>query len=233
MNNQKGVGLAEILISLLLSSLIMTALMHQYIKIKQHYVRMQALLEQDTEMQLAIDVMRDSIRQAGFAPCLGIDRLMTVDKLKGLEIKGHELFIHRMSSSFETILTINNATKILTTHTNNHLFSRPILIADCVHAEIQTVKNVQITHAGKLINLSQPLLFDYTPPIYVGEWLDEQFFVPPAGGLFYKVQHADELTHVIKKMLVKRLAGNPAFVSVSLQTDRAHSIDIETRVRAQ
>lgn len=234
-------GLTEILVSLFLASLIMTALMNHYIKTKQHYVHLQGAIEDDTNMQLVADFMRNSIRQAGFTPCLGIERLITIDKrdghdhLKALEIHDQAaLLINRMSPYFDTILTISNSTQLLATHTKKLHSSHPILIADCTHAEVQNVVRVIQIPAGQLVTLSQPLSFEYTPPIYIGEWLEEQFFVGASGGIFYQGHHTDELSHQVKNMSAKRLIESKGImVHVSLRSDKTHTLNLDTMVRAQ
>ena len=228
-----GFGLPETMISLFLASLIMAALMHQYISTKRHYAHLQKVLEDDTELQLATEFIRDRIRQAGFTPCLSLHYLTDI---KAIQIDAQpkpSLRIHRMSSYFNQILDVPNPTQLLLTRESLLYAEKPILIADCYHAEIQTVSDVSQTVSGQLVTLSKPLAFSYKTPIYAGEWLDELFFISSKGGLFYQENHAEELTPLVKTMTLK-LDSNPerTFVSVSFGLKNSHTLDFQTRVRA-
>lgn len=240
MSKQKGVGLAEILISLFLASLIMTALMSHYIKTKQHYIQLQAAIDDDAEKLLVADFMRDSIRQAGFTPCIGIEHLISFDhrygekNFKSFEIHDQALVIHRMNPSFDSVVTQSKITEIVATNTQKFHIERPILIADCMHAEVQNITSVIQTSSNQVITIAHPLLFEYVPPIYIGEWLEEQFFVRASRGLFYRSHHTDELTDQIKNMSVKRLPhANGTVLSVVLNSDNGHPLLLETKVRSQ
>ena len=99
MNKQRGVGLPEVMISLLLASLIITALMNHYINVKQHYFHLQSVMDETMELQLVADFMRDSIRQAGFTPCVSVEHLTTLDQRNG-----HE---HLLAIEVDTVLSIH------------------------------------------------------------------------------------------------------------------------------
>ncbi len=234
MNKQQGFGLPEVMISLLLTSLIITALMNHYLSTKQYYSHLQSSMDESMELQLVSDFMRDSIRQAGFTPCLSVDHLITLDQrdghgnLSAIEI-GAELKINRMSPWFDVMLDRSNSTQILLTRNNTIRDDRPILIADCYHAEVQRVLGVTNTANGQMVTLANPLVFTYQPPVYVGEWLQERFFIRQARGLFYQRDHADELTPLVKTMSLN-LKTNLVQVNLGLDGDR--ELEFETRVRA-
>lgn len=239
MNNQQGTGLVEIMIGLLLSSLIMTALMNHYLVTKRQYAHLQMALDEAMALQLASDVMRDSIRQAGFTPCLNIDQLTTLDhrdnheNLMALDVSSG-LQINRMSPYFDVVNDIVNSTQLLVTPDKTILTTRPLLIADCYHAEVHRVSAINQTSRGQFITLQNPLTFTYQPPVYVGEWLQERFFVQSPGGLYYHRHHTDELTTLVKTMFVtiqKKIINT--LVQVKLGLDDGRTLTLDTKVRAR
>ena len=234
MNNQQGAGLAEIMISLLLASLLMTALMNHYISMKRQYNHLQTALDEAMELQLASDFMRDSIRQAGFTPCLNLDRLNIVDHREGgepvmaINVSHKDLRINRMSPYFDVVTDISSPTHLLITHKKTLHVSHPILIADCYHAEIHRLREVN----GQQITLEKPLAFTYQPPIYIGEWVQERFFVRPQGGLFYQREHTDELTSLVKTMSAGVRESKNTLVQNRLGLNGGRTLELVTRVRS-
>lgn len=231
-DKQAGLGLPEMMISLFLSGMITVALMNQYVGIKQHFLRLQAAMGEALDVQWAGELIRDSIRHAGFTPCLNLDNLIVQDQrnspmhLTAVEL-GSDLVIHRMSSKFNVVVGEPSSTYLQTTrdailHTN-----QSILIADCEHAEVQNVLAVHNAQNVQYITLEKPLAFHYQPPIYVGEWLQERFFVRRLG-LFYQQEHVDELTDQITSMSLKQLASR---IQVMFRTKSGQVYELETAIR--
>ena len=77
--NNKGIGLVEILISLTLSCFIIILLQRHYLSVRQQYIYIKSALERNIEVKLASLLLRKSIREAGFTPCLGVENLSTID----------------------------------------------------------------------------------------------------------------------------------------------------------
>ena len=234
MKKQQGFGLPEVMISLLLSSFIMIALMNHYISTKQHYVYLQSAMDDAMELQWVVDFMRDSIRQAGFTPCLSINNLATYDHrdghahLSAIEV-GEELHVNRMSTYFNEMLDgFSSSQLLLTSNTAIHK-DRPILIADCYHAEVQRIVNVSNTTNGQIVTLASPLTFTYKHPVYVGEWMQERFFVRASRGLFYQRAQTDELTSLVKTITIKQQTN---LVTINLGLGGDQWLALETRVRA-
>lgn len=225
-NKQQGIGLPEVMISLLLASLIIIALMNHYISIKQHYSRLQSSVDDAMELQWAGDIIRDSIRQAGFTPCLNVEHLIT-ENLAAIEVDV-DLKINRMSSRFNMVLNNSNPSRILLTSTTLLHDDRSVLIADCYHAEVGRVLEVKHSSNGQMVVLANPLIFVYQPPVYVGEWVQERFFIRQSKGLFYQRDHTDELTPLVKNMLVKQTKN---LVKVILVLKNGMDLELETRIR--
>ena len=233
MKRFEGLGLPEMMISLFLASLIMTALLQHYISIKQHYRTLQSTLDTANETQWVIDLIRNSIRQAGFTPCLRIDRLIAIDHRQGqnrLEAINTDniLQINRMSSHFDEVNEWVNSSQLITTRTQTVHSKSPLLIADCYHAEVVTAKEVKYMPNKQLITLNQALLFTYQPPVFIGEWIEERFFIRK-GRLLYRYHHTDELTPTINTMSVHTKAAQ---VEVTLGQKQGPTLQIKTRIRA-
>jgi type II secretory pathway component PulJ len=246
MTHQKGLGLPELLIALMLSSFIMTGLMHHYLSAKKQYTDIQKKLERSIDLQLVTDLMRDSIRRAGFTPCLSINHLITLDQrsepkhLVAVELGSDTtpwLRISRMNEHFDTVLKITSQTRLSTTNTHLLHHDQSILITDCYHAEVQKVGEATHTIGNQNITFIKPLAFAYHEPIFVGEWLEETYSIRIGSdgkkALFYQHQHAEELTTAVHTMAA-RLNSNQRsmLLQIILGLDKEHALELETMVRA-
>lgn len=246
MNNQCGVGLAELLIALLLASFTTITLMRHYLNTKQQYHHTQTSLEQSIELQLVTDMIRDSARRAGFTPCLGIEHLISLDRrgdqknLVAIQV-GKEgassLHINRMSEHFSTVSKIVGSVELLTTNNQTMHRNQAILVADCYHAEIHTISRLSRMGSGKKITLTHPLAFVYHPPIYVGAWLEETYFIQSKDQdtqtlYYHRNHHSEELTTVVHGLSsrVEKHRGR-TLLHVTLHLDNAHPLEIETMAR--
>ena len=234
MIKQKGFGLPEVMISLLLAGLVNIALLNHFISIKQQHSHLQSTMDDAMELQLAADLIRDSIRQAGFTPCMSLNQLITVDQrdahegLSGIET-GNELIIQRMGSEFNVMQDRLDSTRIVLTNDSIIRTDRPIIIADCFHAEVQNVLDVHHSAEGQVVTLANPLAFTYQQPAYAGEWLHERFFIRALRGLFYQRHHTDQLSPLVKTW---SLQENEHLVLVRLGLDKHQFLMIDARVRA-
>lgn len=248
MPHQEGLGLSELLIALLLSSFIMTGLMHHYLATKKQYSDIQKKLERSIDLQLVTDLIRDSIRKAGFTPCLSIDHLVTLDQRSepkhlvalevGADVTTPWLRTRRMSEHFDIVQQITNPMQLFTSHLQPLHRDQSIIIADCYHAEVQKISHVNGVSDGQIVMLSQPLAFTYHEPIYVGEWLEEVYSIRTGqngeSALFYQhYKHAEELTrtvHTLSARLIKEQGG--VLVEIILGVDNAQTLKLETMIRA-
>ena len=246
MNNQRGVGLAELLIALLLASFTTMTLMRHYLNTKQQYHHIQASLEQNIELQLVTDMIRDSARRAGFTPCLGIEHLISLDRrsdqknlvaIKAEKDGGSSLHINRMSEHFSIVSKIVGSVELLTSNNQTMHRDQTVLIADCYHAEVQTISRLSRMGSGQKITLTLPLAFVYHPPIYVGAWVEETYFIqskdPDKQTLYYhRNHHSEELTTVVHGLSsrVEQHRGR-TLLQVILHLDNAHQLELETMVR--
>ncbi len=227
MNRQSGISLPEIMIALLLASMITTALMNQYIITKRHYLHLQALWNDDIELKQTTDFIRDSIRQAGFTPCLSLDYLDTPHK--PAMAAGSGLNINRMSPCFDVLLNVSSPNQIIISHRYPLRKGEAVMIADCYHAEVRRISHIIHSPGRQMLELDMPLNFTYQQPAYAGEWLQEHFYVKKSGGLFYHRLHSDELTPLVKGMSLMRQGR---FVQVLLNLEGSRELVFETKVRA-
>lgn len=244
MTKQQGVSLVELLISALLASLLVTLVLQQYLVSKRQYLHLHARLEQDIELQLINDLLRDSVRRAGFTPCRGINSLQSRDRRNGKTAltaitvgKQNSLTINRMSEQFTTAKSLLNSKQLLLRSNAQFETHQVILIADCYHAEVMQVLHAKKTPAGTILTLRNNLAFDYSEPIYVGEWVEETFFIQKnqkgKSALFYQLKRAEELSDRIGKMAVElKSYGSNALVAVSWGLTNSQTVEIETEVRA-
>ncbi|MFA5959290.1 MAG: prepilin-type N-terminal cleavage/methylation domain-containing protein [Tatlockia sp.] len=239
---QQGMGLVELLISLFIGSLVLSLLMHQYLLGKTHYVQTNAQIEETVDLHMVSSFMRNSLRNAGFTPCRGISSLQTEDTRNGkshlsaVESKGQSLSLNRMSGEFSTVIQQLSPNELLLRTFLPLKSAQNILIADCFHAEVQPLPRIQKTAGGAYLTLNKKLRFEYQPPIYVGEWIEEQFFIQKNSqgnpALFYHQKRSEELTETIRSLEpeISRHKGG-ARVTLKLGLKQGTYQVIETRVR--
>jgi hypothetical protein len=238
MNNQAGISLSEVLISLFLASLIMTVLMQLYLGNKRQYLQAQHVLSDNLEVQWVSDLFSDSVRRAGFTPCLGVDLMEIKDWrnstriISGIETPSQQLIqINRMSEHFAKILKIQNALQVLVPDAEGLKEGHPVMIADCDHGEVHQVFGINKLANGYLITLKSPLMFSYAPSVYLGQWLEEQWFIKH-NSLHYKLFQAEELTPLIHSLEVKeKRFHNKRLIEIILGLDHDKSRRLIVAVR--
>ena len=239
---QRGISLLEVMIALVSSSLIMLVLTNQYVGVKRHYAYFEKNLEQSLDLQLVSDLIRDSARKAGFTPCLGIDHLASIDRRNGhqgvasIEIQSTPnpgFTSNHMHEQFGVLITQRSPTQLIVTKNTLVTEKKPVLIADCYHAEIHTVSAVKRMSLHQELRLEQPLMFDYVPPVYIGEWLEERFYVrKEKATLFYQLGHTDAISNAVHGLTVSlKTSHSKRLLQVILALDKNHTIKLDTMLR--
>lgn len=213
MPKTNGFSLAELLIALWLSSLIFTVILQLYITTKSQYQVINKRLSQEFEVRWVMDLISDSVRRAGFTPCMGIDSLKTTDRRnssKGipaivlLSSPQPKIQVNRMSDNFVNVLKRINAYEILVSEDSAINSQRPIIIADCKHAEIHTISSVQQSTEGRVVVLNNPMLFAFDNKAYLGEWIEEEWLVKKnirgISNLYYRMNRSEELSSLVHGM---------------------------------
>ncbi|WP_131780936.1 PilW family protein [Legionella gresilensis] len=242
MIKQRGISLLELMISLFLFCLLLEIVTQSYLNSKRQYLIAQQKLDNTFDIQLVSQLIRASIRSAGFTPCLNSDYLIMQDRrnssdlqLSSIQIKGNNLTIRHMSDDFFTVKRQLDSKHLLITDNKILTKGDDVLIADCVHGEVHKINSVEYTASGLLVGLKKPISFHYITPMYIGTWLEEQFFTKAdkygVENLFYKLKHAEQLTSLVNHFSVKMLKKEGyRFIDVILGIgDKV--IDLHTRVR--
>ena len=232
------------LVALLLASLLSTITLRHYMSAKRQYLLVQSAIEENNALLEVITHIREGVRKAGFTPCLTLAHLEVLDrrneshKIFPFKIDGPSLEINRMSDYFETVIEQNNASTRLVTRTRPINLGNPVIIADCRHAEVLNITKVQRAREGQMISFAKSLIFTYHSPVYVGEWLEERFFMKTAHSgknvLMYHNHHTDVLTDSIQSLFIEaKTVSYHTVLRVRLGQSHSDPITFVTRVRAQ
>lgn len=235
-----GFGLLELLLSLFLASIILLGLMTQLQVLRTHVLSASRQTLQSLELQYVTELMRSSIREAGFTPCMALNKLQVMDTRTGnfnplalSKPKLNSVLIQRMSSSFDWVISIAEQKELVTTSSHRFSIKRPIIIADCHHAEIHQLDTVRFLNRAQRLVLAKPLMYQFKGPIYVGDWISEHFFVVADGGLQVGYEHArsQEISRLIQAMRV-RFDKATSYVLVDIEFKLQDQIKhLITRVR--
>lgn len=246
MIKSSGFTLIEMVITMFLSCMVIMLLTKQYFLVKQQYLRVVTVINQQLEVQWVVDLLRSSIRQAGFTPCKSINRLASFDSRHPANIivaisaskqPDVSLTIARMSPYFDRALRIMDSNQLEITAVSRIQNGDDILIADCHHAEVQTVAAIQGAKQGRLITLNKPLQFNYGYPIYVGVWIEERYFIhtnkTQQKTLYYEQKHhAEELSSHIDDMDIQLVnKAGATLVNLKLSAPQDKKLALQTRVR--
>ncbi|KTD53787.1 hypothetical protein Lsan_4197 [Legionella santicrucis] len=245
MKKQGGMSLSEVLISLFLASVIMTTLIQFYLESKHQYLEIEKILESDFDVQWVGDLLSDSIRRAGFTPCLGLDQLNVIDhrnyqnNIHALKVENHPsqfIQVSRMKESFAKLIKIESPTTLLVQHLVALNEKRPLLIADCNHAEIHELMGINQQANETRIILKKPLIYFYETSAYVGEFLEERWFIKKnakrQNTLYYQWVQTEEVTSLVHSLSIKKqFIQNKQFLEVTLglEDDKTHKIMITVR----
>lgn len=245
MNRRSGFSLSEVLISLFIASLLMTTLFQFYLSNKQQYQNVQNMLDSGMEVQWVSEMIKDSVRRAGFTPCLGVDQLRIVDRrrttqnMEALVVAPSPLQsiqVNRMSDSFNTIIKIHSSIEIEIPRESRINERMSILIADCHHAEIHQIYRVDPLKHSVLVTLTKPLVFAYHFPVYLGEWIEETWSIQSNKKgikvLFYQLAQREELTDLIHSFHIKRysIKGKQLLsIVLGLDKDKSHQFVVAVR----
>lgn len=223
--NIRGFSLSEVLIGLLLASLILTGLIKQYAQVYRQDSILNTKLEQNSDLQLVGELFRNSMRGAGFTPCGYLDDLhkdLNVD-LSAVKIFPNAIEIIRMSEGYyefynnaDALRFLNNATKL-----------KQFMVTDCYHVEVLT-NNLSALHWSTGLSF---IATNYIPPIYIGEYINEKFWLKDAQSLYYKFKHSEKISDYIKSMEASWLDNNLMQVKLILLNDSVTTMLVRVRNR--
>ena len=232
----RGFGLVELSISLLLSTMIMMLLVQQVIHIRRQYQQVETFIDESMGLAWASDLIRHSIRSAGFTPCLRLDHLTTAahQNFSPIEVSNSpnaSITIRRMDERVARVLE-QRSTSVLRVEPIPFQLKKTVLIADCKHAEVHELEKIKSTSSGMILTLKAPLRFTYEAPVYVGEWVVETFFIKKSA-LYYKNARVDALARCIHDFDVKLSANqDKKLIQLRLTLDGGRVGVLDTMVRA-
>lgn len=239
---ERGYSLLEVLFGLFLSSIMMLSFTQMYLATKRHYLHTQHLLESSLELQWVRDWLSHSIRSAGFTPCMSIDNLETIDmrnksrKFKALEIQNSPqplIQSNRMKERFNELKYMLSSNQMMISKTIKVHENKPLLIADCEHAEVHQILNAVDLKTQSLLTLTQPLKYSYTPPTYIGEWLEEKWFIKlnsiGVKSLYHKITQSEEVTPLIRDMRIKKQSKQLIDIELVLDKKEKHQLLVAVR----
>ncbi len=237
---QKGSSLAEVLISLFLSTLIIASLMQMYLCHKRHYQQFQSDLDMLYDLQQISALMRQSLMSAGFTPCLALDKLTAIDRraddktVHALQTATNPSMLHtsRMSEKFYPLLKVTGSRHLLLSAKALVNARHPVLIADCFHAEVHRIDSIEHSPQAVSIQLARPLRFNYQNGSYIGEWIEEKWLVRPnpqgVSSIYLQSRGSEELSSMISAM---KLNQNKKLIEVALQTQTQKKFYFVTAMR--
>ena len=199
--NERGLSILECMLGMTLALSLLHLLLQHYLQIKQETAVTRENLQQIARMQTVLPLLENRGHQAGFTPCLPIDHLRNVDHRNGQSLKAiiientpfFKITFQHMAHFVPVAAPMAENQWTLVEHWRPKS-QVPIMIADCQHAEVLDKYQIQ----GQTVRFLQKLKYHYQPPIFVGEWQRESFWLQRnlqgKSALFYQAyQHAEEL----------------------------------------
>lgn len=246
MKEQSGFSLSEMLISLFLASLITITFSQLYLSSKSQYLKAQELLEINFDLEWVSALLSDSIRKAGFTPCMGIEHLKTNDSRQlrraiiSFQIENIpylQFQVNRMNEVFTEVVNIVSPTQVVITQSVISNIKHPLMISDCRHAEVHEILKMDRLVNGYLITLTKPLMFTYDKTTYLGEWLEERWFIKPnAEGektLHYKLFQTEELSPLVHLFYINTdLISKKQVFNIIIGTDEENIRKLRVSVRS-
>lgn len=245
MNKQQGFGFIELLLALLISSLIGTLFVEFYLNTKKSYLKVEHELDLGFDKQWLADILSDSIRRAGFTPCLPINRLDALDRRinktisAGLIVENtlrQHILVLRMNEQFTDLLGLRDRQSLLISNELALKVNRPLIIADCEHAEVHHIQSITHLKNQNLIQLEKPLHFQFSDHAFVGQWLEEEWFIRRSkrgrNTLYYRLGKIEELSEQVHglRTQVAVVAGKQK-VDIALEWDNQQRQEITVIVR--
>ena len=241
---QQAFGLVELLLGLLLGSFLLMLLTRQYLIAKQHSDKTFQAIQLAYDKQAISELLRRSIRQAGFTPCGALGQLVmpsddgTAPKQAIAVNVGDKqaLQIMRMSDEVAIVTKVLSPHQLIVEADATFKLKEKVLLADCFHAEVNTITASRRLGTNWQIALKQALHFTYVPPIYIGEWLEERFFVDKnrsgVNALYYQHQHAEEFATFVQSMTATSVKTTTRQrVSLDFVLSQKEAWHLETTVR--
>lgn len=223
---KSGFALSEILISLLLVGILFSGLLQQYLQVYRQDIFLTKKIARHFDLQYLIALLRSSLRNAGFTPCANLNSLSTVD-LQAFKQLPAGFAVTRMSENYKSFNVLNHTMTLPIAFRNNN--SNKLLIADCLHAELLDFTVVKKGLKTVSIKLNSSPTFRYIAPIYIGELLNESFYLKGTD-IYFKDYRASKLISGVQRF-ASIAAEDLVQVDISLQGLQMQSL--LTRIRSK
>ena len=199
----KGLSFIETLIALVLVGLLMNALLHCYANSKQQELQFEKMVHLSLERQWIQDLLSQSIRRAGFTPCLSLQYLNLPFKAIHIE-HASSLTLHRMDEHFSQVMHVLNERQIALEPGVSFHRKQKIIIAGCERAQLNQVESVSASLGALLVTLKDPLDSGLSATLYVGAWLRERWYAKAHQGLFYESEHSEVMSPSVEKIHISQ-----------------------------
>lgn len=183
--SQLGISLIEVMISLLVSTCMLSFLIELYLTSQQSYQLQVKIKQKQDSAQLAIAILKDEIRQAGYIGCPRLSNDFPLQSFNDYavteenKIVGNEMQIvvrhaNRLHVQLENLS--NDHTQLKTTKEVHFSQNDLLLISDCTHGEIFLAKDIKVNSA-QWITSDKPLVYSYHESAEVSRFEMNTFYV--------------------------------------------------------
>ena len=223
----------------------MSVLVQHVVDVKRLAAFIFSRVDANVESYWVSELLRSRVQRAGFTPCLRIDHLRAVDArarpelLSPIEVHQRptpQLLIRHMANDYSRVSPVRNE-RVLWIERGHVTENQVIIVADCVHAEVHAVQRVTLSRGGSLVELFEPIMFQYQPMAWAGEWVTERFFMQQSKqgqmALYYQHHRVDRLSTWIKRFSATRRSVQKAIiVHAEWGMDDSMAWALDTRVRS-
>ncbi len=208
-----GITLIELLIVLAISSLMVSGLFTLYLQVKEHHRYHYALQEMTEEIRFVNQLLERAFQGAGYLGLTSWNQIPVYDNLNKSflnhpiislketdsnlsenirkKIKPGTQAIELRQMDFSVTSLAKNAeigeseTNIYFQTSSNLKKDDLIIIADAAHAEINCIASIQtLSNQQQVIQLHEPLHYNYAEGSYVGHYFDKIYFIGDTGNFF-------------------------------------------------
>lgn len=173
----KGLSLLEVLLALSMSLFLIATLTHLYLQHHRSFLQQQRYLDVSESALKVIGLLQDEINMAGHVGCARLSADFHVRSYQGntitidnsLVVSANELSVRYQSYPTAILLRGNETNRSLLVGADVRFSANQLLlIADCVHAEIFSVKSINVAGSNQRIAMKDPLFYRYAAGAEIG-----------------------------------------------------------------
>lgn len=234
------------MLALFLSSCILIVLLHQMLVAKKQEMKTHSTLAKAYDLDIISEVMKSSIRQAGYTPCAVIDKLKHRDhthsqkKLEAISLDSAQQDSLTVSYMVQPVVLIEEFSSLSEIRLQGHpAFSQDdiVMIADCFHAEVVQLRAITSDKNDSWLMLRQALSFSYQKPAYVGVWQSRRFFMKKntkgIPRLYFQQKHTESLSDWIEGMSIHQMIRDHArLIQIIFHLPDSETWTMQVRMRA-